>query len=149
MTEIDSETYLVELFGKMSLEEFGRRVKLVGQPDLKRQCDDFRSVAVILVSKDLREPSAVSSHLIRDSYRADADWELAVNRQPGYRRDPRRAPNRLSDNSRKTAHRCRRALRGTETDPESSEAFVCSMDRSELGFLLELDLRNNVLYETF
>eukprot|EP00959_Pyramimonas_sp_CCMP1952_P361142 7563481-Pyramimonas_sp.AAC.1 len=30
--------YLVELFGEISEEEFGRRVELVDRPDLQRQC---------------------------------------------------------------------------------------------------------------
>jgi len=40
--------YLVELFITMSLEEFGRRVKLVGRPEQNGQCDDFGSVFRIL-----------------------------------------------------------------------------------------------------
>ena len=36
--------YLVELFITMSLEEFGRRVKLVGRPESDGQCDTLVSV---------------------------------------------------------------------------------------------------------
>ena len=39
-----STKYLVELLVSPELEEFGRRVELVGRPDQKRGCDDLGSV---------------------------------------------------------------------------------------------------------
>ena len=36
--------YLVELLVSPELEEFGRRVELVGRPDQKRQCGNLGSV---------------------------------------------------------------------------------------------------------
>ena len=39
-----SDLYLVELLVEPELEEFGRRVELVGRPDQKRQCVNLGSV---------------------------------------------------------------------------------------------------------